>query len=875
MKHLLLVLLALALLPAFGLKASDLFAQNSAFTYQGQLREAGAPANGVYDLSFALMDAAAGGSSAGGPALVEDVVVSGGLFTVTLDFGPGAFTGADRWLEIGVRADPGDPFSILSPRQPITATPYAIRAANAAAAAALTGTVAASQLTGAISPDNLAPGTITSAMLADGAVGTNQLAAGTVFTGSFLGDGSGVTNVDVASLRVHWSEIFAWGSNFVGQTIIPRDLTDATDIVAGDTHSVALKSDGTVVAWGDNSYGQLNVPEGLDNVVAISAGGRHTLALRNDGTVVSWGSMTQSTVPLGLNQVAAIAAGDSHNLAVKTDGTVTAWGDDSEGQATVPAGLNDVVAAAGGRWHSLALKSDGTVVVWGSNDREQLNIPAGLSGVVEVAAGYTHSLALKSDGTVISWGQHYWFGFTDSFIMDVPEGLSDVVAISARWSQSVALRSDGTVEVWGHGPRTTPAGLSDATAVALGAYHALALRQPRREPVVTGLRLNDAILSASDVALRSVNNTFSGSITANGGFAGSGSLLTGLNATNLTTGTINDARLSANVALRSVNNTFSGSITASSFSGSGSSLTGLNATNLTTGTISDARLSSNVALRSVNNTFSGSVTANGGFAGSGSLLTGLNATNLTNGTINDARLSGNVALRGGGNSFSGNQSITNGRLGIGTSSPARMVQLGGHAGTEGMIRLSSVSATGVAARTWEIGVPKDDADVSGKFYSFVIDDVGVGEDPEFIVRWGTGDVGIGVVDPQSKLHVNGAVRGTSFVTTSDRGAKENFQSVSPAEILAKVAALPIQQWNFKSDTGASHIGPMAQDFYAAFGVGPDDKHIATVDADGVAFAAIQGLNQKLEETRAENADLKKRLERLENLLHERTGDVRR
>ncbi|MDE3088211.1 MAG: hypothetical protein KGJ80_02345 [Chloroflexota bacterium] len=68
------------------------------------------------------------------------------------------------------------------------------------------------------------------------------------------------------------------------------------------------------------------------------------------------------------------------------------------------------------------------------------------------------------------------------------------------------------------------------------------------------------------------------------------------------------------------------------------------------------------------------------------------------------------------------------------------------------------------------------------------------------------------------------------------------------EILARVVALPIQTWNYKSQAATfRHIGPMAQDFYAAFNLGEDDKTISTVDADGVALAAIQGLNQIVEE----------------------------
>ena len=89
-------------------------------------------------------------------------------------------------------------------------------------------------------------------------------------------------------------------------------------------------------------------------------------------------------------------------------------------------------------------------------------------------------------------------------------------------------------------------------------------------------------------------------------------------------------------------------------------------------------------------------------------------------------------------------------------------------------------------------------------------------------------------------------------------------------MLDQVISLPITEWNFKTDARTKHIGPMAQDFYAAFGLGTDDKHIATVDADGVALAAIQGLNQKVESEnaalRAENAELKRRLEKIEELL---------
>ena len=117
----------------------------------------------------------------------------------------------------------------------------------------------------------------------------------------------------------------------------------------------------------------------------------------------------------------------------------------------------------------------------------------------------------------------------------------------------------------------------------------------------------------------------------------------------------------------------------------------------------------------------------------------------------------------------------------------------------------------------------------------------------------------------------------SWSSISDRNAKENFEPVDPQAVLEKVAQLPITTWNYKTqDDAIRHMGPTAQDFYAAFGLGDSDKTIATVDADGVALAAIQGLyerNQALEaEVRtlqAENAALREQLEaqqqRMDNL----------
>ena len=82
----------------------------------------------------------------------------------------------------------------------------------------------------------------------------------------------------------------------------------------------------------------------------------------------------------------------------------------------------------------------------------------------------------------------------------------------------------------------------------------------------------------------------------------------------------------------------------------------------------------------------------------------------------------------------------------------------------------------------------------------------------------------------------------SPVVKSDRNVKERFEAVEPRAVLAAVARLPIDRWSYTGEP-IRHLGPMAQDFAAAFGLGADDRHIFPLDAAGVALAAIQGLHE--------------------------------
>jgi len=152
-RHLLLVLV---LFSTVNSQLSTVFAQGTAFTYQGQLNDGGTPANGQYDLQFTAYDDSSAGNVVGGPLTQAPVAVSNGLFTVVIDFSDGTFLGERVWLEIGARTNGSvDPYVVLSPRQEMTPTPYAIFS-ESSTFATYAGNVAGSPITQS-QLDTLAP----------------------------------------------------------------------------------------------------------------------------------------------------------------------------------------------------------------------------------------------------------------------------------------------------------------------------------------------------------------------------------------------------------------------------------------------------------------------------------------------------------------------------------------------------------------------------------------------------------------------------------------------------------------------------------------------------------------------------------------------
>ncbi|HEY0375769.1 MAG TPA: tail fiber domain-containing protein [Pyrinomonadaceae bacterium] len=139
---------------------------------------------------------------------------------------------------------------------------------------------------------------------------------------------------------------------------------------------------------------------------------------------------------------------------------------------------------------------------------------------------------------------------------------------------------------------------------------------------------------------------------------------------------------------------------------------------------------------------------------------------------------------------------------------------------------------------------------------------------------GIGGTRLMKLDSAGNLQLLGTVS-----STSDRNAKSNFSAVSPRAILDQLNSLPIETWSYKADgDSVRHIGPVAQDFKAAFDLGADDKTISTVDADGVTMAAVQGLYQMMLEKEKQNEEKDRKIDQLARKLEEmqtQLAEVRR
>jgi hypothetical protein len=343
-------------------------AQGTAFTYQGQLQNNGAPANGSYDLQFALCTTNQFGSPATPVLTNAAVTVNNGLFTTTLDFGAGVFTGTNYWLDISVRTNGSGTFAELSPRQPITPTPYAITAAN---------------LSGVVENNSIQSG-VSLATISGGSGNAIQTGANDSTIGGGVNNNIG-TNSSIATIG-------GGANNNIG-------TNDDTSTIAGGNSNIIQDNAGvSTIAGGVGNQIQTDSPRST-----ISGGSDNHILNNSEHSTIAGGGGNQI---LSASTYSVIGGGQGNTIQVNTFSSTIGGGN----QNTIQTNDNSSTIA-GGDVNTIENDSVASTIGGGIANTIETNDQASIIG-----GGQANTVGVNADFSTIGGGSDNFGGAPFSFV---------------------------------------------------------------------------------------------------------------------------------------------------------------------------------------------------------------------------------------------------------------------------------------------------------------------------------------------------------------------------------------------------------------------------------------------------------------------------
>lgn len=888
----------------------------------------GSPADGIYDFEFRLYDAAADGNPIGSTVSVDDVAVSRGLFAVDLDFGD-VFTGQAVWLEVAVKG-PGDAiFTTLSPRQALLPTPYALYATRAADANT------AGELTTEVGGVRLEPGGVSSGgPNVIGGFAMNHAASGAY--GATISGGGGQLKLppDVGywiNTAGNYAAVgggadnHATGDNSTVGGGWHNSASESWATVGGGYGNSATNTSATVAGGGNNTAGGADafVGGGSGNSAsrwyATVSGGEENLASADHATVGGGRQNTASgeaaTVPGGEGNRAqgaySFAAG--HNAQALHDGAFV-WADSGGSAFASTAADQFMVRAGGGITGTVA---GGMLRLAPSRDAEGFLRTWGAE-IANVIAGCEQNFAGEGvvGATISGGGAPFPFFYMDPFDARPNFVTQDFGAIGGGLSN----RAEGYASTVGGGENNAATGDYSTVAGGGGAIDGRGVLKKGNIASGSGASVgggvgNDAGSAYSTIAGGKANAVSAdyGTIGGGGGdWQAFGSSTTGNRVTD-EYGTVggghnnqagDGAGTKGDKPYATVggghSNTAAGE-TATVGGGKDNVASGKFTT--VAGGVGNA---ASFQYATVGGGWSNTASGDGSLVagGVGNSASGLNAT-IAGG--NDNQAGGQIASVGGGRNNRASSYAATVSGGLSNEATGERTTVGGGSDNAAIAYAATVAGGMSNAASGTRGtVGGGEGNTASGVYSTVPGgrmntaqgsySLAAGRRAKALASgcfvWGDStDADItcnttnawiaratGGVYFYTNTTLTSGVRvlpgASAWSSVSDRNLKENFAIADGQEVLERLSKVPITTWNYKAqDDSIRHMGPVAQDFYAAFGLGEDERLISTIDADGVALAAIQGLYEisksqasRIQRLEAENAALARRVSDLESRL---------